>query len=122
MFIEYLPCELYRFVYTMSCIFIVLAVADFKVVAQSKDVIIVRSMSDAVCLYCISSKHEESTYTWKKLGSASTVFPNTPVLYVKGSGLYECRVSTGLDARRMFVTSHVFSIDVQPGTMCNLHL
>ena len=56
-------------------------------VAQCNDNITVQSISDAVCLYCISSKHKQSTYTWKKMDDATAVFPNTPVVYVKDSGL-----------------------------------
>ena len=91
---------------------------EFTVVAQCRDDITVKSYSDCITLYCISSKHEESSYTWKMLSKPNLAFPNTPVLYVKGDGLYQCTVSRGTG--RMFVTSEVISIDVQPGTIYKL--
>ena len=76
------------------CVY-VFAVSDLCIIAQSKDDIVVNSVSDAVCLYCISSRHEQCTYEWRQLDKADKVFVNTPVLYVKSGGLYQYTVRTG---------------------------
>lgn len=74
--------------------------------------IMVDSLTDPVALYCIASTHDRCVYSWCKFGKADATFPNTPVLYVKDNGLYQCKVFKSRG--RKHLESQVFKVEVQP--------
>lgn len=86
------------------------AETDLFLIAQSRDEIVVNSFIKPVALYCLASTHQKCVYKWQKMGSHET-FPNTPVLYVKHSGLYYWSVSTG----DMRLESDVINVEIHPG-------
>ena len=61
-------------------------------------------------LYCIASSHNfDTTYTWKI--AFGTVGINSPVLYAKLPGVYQCTVRNGISeatSKQMVITEGTF--------------
>ena len=70
--------------------------------------IVVQSFCSAIPICCISSLHGKCSYHWRKLGEPGVVLPQTPVLFVKNVGLYQCTVACDED-------SHVVAVSVAAG-------
>ena len=66
---------------------------------------------DTYPIFCIGSKHDITTrYIWDLFGS-DNIFPDSPVLYAKQPGLYQCTV-IHYDER---AESKVINIEISPG-------
>ena len=80
---------------------------------QSSTTITVKGLRTPLPLFCISSTHETTTYTWEKLGQPGVSFPSQPVIYVNEIGLYRCQLTDSFDDTT--VESNIISVEVKPG-------
>ena len=76
---------------------------------------IVENFLDAVTLYCVSSTHAGSQYTWSTIVGEPMEFPSTPVIYVNKGGLYQCIVKF----KEKEIKGKLVTICVDVGMLCD---
>lgn len=74
-------------------------VSEFFIAYESPQVVSVASFRKAIALYCISSLHPHTEYSWEFIGGSGE-FPSTPVIFINRSGLYRCTLIH--DAMKLF--------------------
>ena len=65
---------------------------EFFIRCESPALVIIENFLDAVTLYCVSSTHAGSQYTWSTIVGEPMEFSSTPVIYVNKGGVYQCIV------------------------------
>lgn len=90
------------------CSFLVWIFLEFFIRCESPELVIVENFLEPVTLYCVSSTHGGSQYTWSTIVGEAREFPSTPIIYVNKEGIYQCIVKfEGKEIKGKVVTVRV---------------
>ena len=88
---QYCIYALYYFIFYILYYYSIFNIA-LSVTFQTPSSVQVPCFLDTYPIFCIGSKHDITTrYIWDLFGS-DNIFPDSPVLYAKQPGLYQCTV------------------------------
>lgn len=100
--------------YILYSFFVVLWILlEFFIRCQCPELVIVKNFREPVALYCVSSTHAGSQYSWSTIVGETREFPSTPVIYVNKGGVYQCTVK--FEGKK--ITGKVVTVRVDVGML-----